>query len=69
MEKVNKINFTDEQADEFGGISILSDSTLLKVARGEIDLNQIAINYLASRGLDRNGAWVGFERAKNELLK
>lgn len=64
-----KINFTDEQSDEFGGIQILSDATLAKVARGEIDLNQIAINYLAGRGMDENGKCIGFEAAKQKFLK
>ena len=33
-------------------------------ARGELDLNRLARVELASRGLDRDGVWVGFERAR-----
>lgn len=36
---------------------------LAAAARGEIDLNQMARDVLASRGLDQHGRWVGAERA------
>lgn len=38
-------------------------AVLAAVARGEVDLNAIAIAELAARGLDRNGTWVGFKKA------
>ncbi len=37
---------------------------LAAAARGELDLNRLARVELASRGLDRDGVWVGFERAR-----
>lgn len=45
----NQIN---NDADKFGGIQLLDNEVLTTVARGELDLNQIAINHLAGRGLD-----------------
>ena len=43
---------------------------LVAAVRGKIDLNQLVKAELAGRGLDRDGVWVGFERAKEimELL-
>jgi hypothetical protein len=37
---------------------------LVATLRGDIDLNAIARLELANRGLDREGRWVGFERAR-----
>ena len=37
---------------------------LAAAARGEIDLNRLAREELAARGLDNKGVWVGFDRAK-----
>ncbi len=50
--------------DDIGFIQTAAASVLAAVARGEIDLNRIAKEELASRGLDVNGAWVGFAKAK-----
>lgn len=36
---------------------------LAAVARGEIDLNALASQELASRGLNHDAKWVGFARA------
>ena len=35
--------------------------TLIKAVNGEIDLNELAKEELASRGLNKNGKWVGFD--------
>ncbi|MBI4238572.1 MAG: hypothetical protein HY696_09190 [Deltaproteobacteria bacterium] len=66
IEKVRKIEY---DADEFGHIQCMETATLCKVARGEVDLNQIAINHLAARGMDENGRWIGFDKAKERLLE
>lgn len=50
--------------DDIGFIQTAAASVLAAVARGEIDLNRIAKEELANRGLDVNGAWVGFSKAK-----
>ena len=50
--------------DEIGFIQIAETKVLAAVARGEIDLNRIAREELASRGLGLHGEWVGFEKAR-----
>ena len=50
--------------DEIGFIQIALTKVLAAVARGELDLNRIAREELAARGLDDKGIWVGFDRAK-----
>ncbi len=49
--------------DEVGFIQIAMTKVLAAAARGELDLNQLAREELASRGLDDKGVWVGFDRA------
>ncbi|GAB4240888.1 MAG: hypothetical protein OHK0028_19190 [Deltaproteobacteria bacterium] len=50
--------------DEVGFIQIAPAKVLAAVARGEIDLNRIAREEMASRGLGLRGEWVGFDRAR-----
>jgi hypothetical protein len=50
--------------DEVGFIQIALTKVLAAAARGELDLNRLAREELASRGLDDQGVWVGFNRAK-----
>jgi len=54
-------NFT---VDEIGFIQIADAKVLAAVARGEIDLNRIAREELAARGLGLHGEWVGFKNAR-----
>ncbi|MBL8450327.1 MAG: hypothetical protein JNM32_10450 [Dechloromonas sp.] len=49
--------------DEVGFIQLATSKVLAAVARGELDLNQLAREELAFRGQDINGVWVGFDRA------
>jgi hypothetical protein len=44
--------------------SITSTTILLAISEGLIDPVQLAKAELANRGLDRNGIWVGFGRAR-----
>ena len=37
---------------------------LVKVLKGEIDLIRLVKEQLAQRGVDENGFWVGFAKAK-----
>ncbi len=66
---IKKVKEIEYDADKFGGIQLLGNDVLTAVARGEVDLNQIAINHLAGRGLDENGAWIGFDKAKDKFLE
>jgi hypothetical protein len=50
--------------DELGFIQTALAKVLAAAARGEIDLNRLAREELAPRGLDDQGVWVGFDRAK-----
>jgi hypothetical protein len=49
--------------DEIGFIQTAMTKVLAAVARGELDLNRLAREELAARGLDQNGVWVGFDKA------
>jgi hypothetical protein len=50
--------------DEVGFIQIALTKVLAAAARGELDLNRLAREELAARGLDDKGEWVGFDLAK-----
>lgn len=50
--------------DELGFIQTALTKVLAAAARGELDLNRLAREEMASRGLDRDGNWVGFDRAR-----
>lgn len=41
----------------------LPTELLKAMAKGEVDAQAIAAQLMASRGLDREGKWVGFEAA------
>lgn len=52
--------------DEIEFIQAATVRVLVAVSKGELDLNVIAREELAKRGLDQNGFWVGFERARHQ---
>ncbi len=64
MAKRNGYSAGPFSVDEIGFIQIAEAKVLAAVARGEIDLNRIAREELANRGLGKNGEWVGFEQAR-----
>jgi len=49
--------------DEVGFIQTTLTKVLAAAARGELDLNRLAREELAARGMDQYGAWVGFDKA------
>jgi hypothetical protein len=55
---------TQFTVDEVGFIQIALTKVLAAAASGELDLNLLAREELASRGLDTHGEWVGFDRAR-----
>lgn len=55
---------TEFTVDELGFIQIAQTKVLVAAARGELDLNRLAREEMASRGLDLQGDWVGFDRAR-----
>lgn len=54
--------------DELQFIQLAPVRVLVAVARDALDLNRIAREELAQRGYDQSGVWVGFKRAREELL-
>jgi hypothetical protein len=50
--------------DELGFMQLADSKVLAAAARGELDMNALAREYLAARGQGLNGEWVGFERAR-----
>lgn len=58
---MNNIQPTDE---EIKTIQVFPTSVLIAAANNQVDLNVLARAELANRGLDADGAWVGFTRAK-----
>lgn len=53
--------------DELGPIQAMLVKVLVAAAAGEIDLNRLAREELAARGLNASGVWVGFDRARTLL--
>lgn len=53
--------------DELLSIQVLPLKLILAAANGQVDLNEMARNELANRGLDLSGKWVGFEKARTML--
>ncbi len=60
------MTYTTQQftVDETGFIQIAAIKVLAAVARGELDLNRLAKEELAARGLNDRGNWIGFDAAK-----
>mgnify|MGYP000113658104 FL=1 len=54
---------TEFTVDELGFIQTALNKVLAAAARGELDLNNLARKELANRGLDKQGQWVGFDKA------
>ena len=64
MEKKTGYTAGPFSVDEIGFIQIAATKVLVAVVRGEIDLNRIAREELAARGLGIHGEWVGFQKAR-----
>jgi hypothetical protein len=54
--------------DELHFIQVAPVRILVAVALGELDLNRLAREEMAQRGYDQQGVWVGFKRAREDLL-
>lgn len=50
-----------ETADKY--LNVFPSELLAAVSRGEVNLNELARETLAGRGLDQNASWVGFPEA------
>ncbi len=52
---------------DYGHISLMSNDFLAAVARGEVDMNELAKRTLASRGYGPHSEWLGHREAKRVL--
>lgn len=50
--------------DQIGFIQTVTSDVLAAAAQGKLDLNRLAAEELASRGMDHEGKWIGFQQAK-----
>ncbi|MCF8261589.1 MAG: hypothetical protein K9J12_12500 [Melioribacteraceae bacterium] len=55
--------YKDEKNPEFI-FNMTHTDLLVKAIKREIDLGDLVKRQLAGRGLDSNGIWIGFEKAK-----
>lgn len=60
-EKTEEIHDDDNPIYTF---ATTNTSILKKIVSGEVDANALAKKELENRGLDNDGKWVGFDRAK-----
>ena len=57
----------DDRSDELNPkfiFSLTATQLLTEALRGEFDLNYMVRRELANRGFDRDGKWIGFDKAK-----
>ena len=62
----NEADHTIAQKAE-GNFQLVDTFVLAAAARGELDLNELAMAELAFRGLDENGNWIGHTEAANHF--
>lgn len=55
--------------DEILSVQVLPISVLVAAASGKLDLNALARDEMASRGLDNEGKWIGFAKARAVWVK
>jgi hypothetical protein len=56
-------NRKDDENPQFI-FSMTSDKVLVEALNGDFDLVYMVRRELANRGLDQNGKWIGFDKAK-----
>lgn len=69
-----KKEFTQEELQKFNGrpddlnpafmFSLTATQLLTEALNGEYDINYLLRRELANRGYDRQGKWIGFDKAK-----
>ena len=67
MQTFNEINAalrTDSGAEYLGNFACMDTDILAAIASGKIDARMVACVMMASRGLDTDGKWIGFDKAK-----
>ncbi len=71
---MNKLKSSEQDLKKFDGredsldpryiFNMTHTQLLVEALKGEFDLRYLASRQLANRGLDREGNWVGFDKAK-----
>lgn len=64
--KVTENNALQDELNPDFLFSLTFTELLSKVAKGEINAQQLAKQELANRGLDTDGKWIGFKKAASE---
>ena len=54
---------TEFTYDQLSFLQTLDTALLLAIAKGKINVQTMARDELAARGVDKKGAWVGFDKA------
>ena len=60
------VDFAIDTIDAIEFMQTAPTKVLLSAVNGRIDLNRLANEEIASRGLDPCGQWVGFEEARTQ---
>ena len=62
------MEYTADQAATYAAeeIQTWDSAVLMAIVQGKIDIKAIARKELSQRGIDKDGIWVGFQRAKTE---
>ncbi|MGP8215460.1 MAG: hypothetical protein ACLQQ4_07850 [Bacteroidia bacterium] len=63
-QELQKFDGRDDGLDPRYIFSLTATKLLSEALKGEFDLRYLAGRELANRGLDKNGTWVGFPKAK-----
>lgn len=68
-DRPTKEQLLEELPGHLGAMQLFDNAALIAAATGKVDLNLLAREELANRGYDVNNQWVGFEKARKQLLK
>ncbi len=63
-EKLKKFDGRTDELDPRYIFNLTFTQLLVEALSGEFDLKYLASRQLANRGLDKEGKWIGFDRAK-----
>jgi hypothetical protein len=63
-QELKKFDGREDDLDPRYIFSMTSTQLLVEALKGEFDLRYLTSRQLANRGLDMEGKWVGFDKAK-----
>ena len=59
----------DDAVEKTGHMQCMDTDILPAAAKGEVDQNEVAADLVASRGIGRDGYWVGFPEAERQMAE